>query len=141
MANDDKQVREVANCIRVLLKTDGITATIKEVVKAIGDEDLTNPVALKDKIKNDMRVKQDEVETKPNRRNHIESFMRDNWDTISGNDVVKDVFIKAYCQGRLKKEQREELAADLLARCENQDQPQAEVETTTEVEADPKFDF
>jgi len=143
MANDKKEVREIASCIRVLLKTDGTEAKVKDIVELIKDEDLSNPVALKDNIKNDMRAKQEAVASQPKRRDHIKAFVVQHYDIIKENDVVLDALVKSYCQGRLKKEQRDELAAELLAARETEPETETTEPKTETIEAasDSGFDF
>jgi hypothetical protein len=134
MANDKKKLREVASCIRVLLKTDGTNAKVKDIVELIKDEDLTNPVALKDKIKNDMRAKQEAVASQPNRRDHLKAFIVKHYDIIKENPVVLESLKNSYCQGRFTKEQRQKMIDELLAECGDSTEVEATITATTAVE-------
>lgn len=128
MANDKKKVKEVATCIRTLLKVEGTDVKIKDVAELIKDEDLSNPVVLKDKIKNDMRAKVADEANQPNRRDNLRGFIIKHHDILKENPDALDALQKSYCQGRINKEQRAKMLADLMAACENQDEEKVNTE-------------
>lgn len=121
MAND-KRVREVARCVRTLLKERGTTLRVKDIVERIEDENLDDITALtqrvSDSIANDLIPTQAASSSKgSDRRRALATFVAENREAVASNDTVKSVFRAAYSLGRYSKEQREQLLqefADLL---------------------------
>lgn len=141
MSNDKKNVKEVASCIRVLLKTDGTEAKVKDIVELIENEDLSDPVALKNKIKNDMRAKQEALENQPTRRDDLRTFMVEHYDILKDNPNVFDALKKSYCQGRINKAQREEMLKNLMAACEDQEEVDETPASADVIEETSGYDF
>lgn len=136
MANDVKQVRKVARCIRTLLETEGVKVTATKVMDLIKDKDLSDINALKVEVANDMRTPTVQPKAAPesSRKQRIETFMVSNWGSIKDNDEVKEALLNAYCQGRYNKEQRSEMRTALLSRCEPDQQPQAQTQPQAQPE-------
>jgi len=141
---DEKQVRKVAQCVRVLLETEGVKATARRISEVIDGEDLSDPVALKDKVKtalstaNDMRGSANDGPS--TRQQRIETFMTQHWSHIRDDDVVRSALLDAYCKGRIKKDKRQEMQEELVKRCEAGVTPVTDAPISDDDES-AEFDF
>jgi len=151
MSKDNKQqLRETAQCIRVLLRADGIKASMRKISGLLENEDLdAEPTDLKEKVKvalndeNDMRAPASDGSSE--RRTRIETFMINNWSQIRDDNIVRAALLDAYCKGRIKKDRRQEMQEELVKRCEasvdSGSVPVQNVQNDSDDVEDPTFDF
>jgi hypothetical protein len=119
--NNNKDIKNATQCVQYLLKIEGKDVDYTQIRNIIKDEDLTKVDDLKAIVENDMKkrqlAKEAAVIKPPTRREEIESFMVSNWSILCNNETVKTALINSYCRGRLNKDERDELANDLIKRC------------------------
>lgn len=145
---DEKQVRKVARCVRTLLETSGHKLNVKTIVGLIEGSDLSDPVALSQKISQDIATAPETVtpaSIKISKSQAIGDFYVQNYDVIRSNPIVNDGLLHLYSRGRLSKEDQEAKRAALIARAEGTEatepeQIAVEPETTEEVDTS-KFNF
>jgi len=120
MSEDTKKLRKVARCVQTMLELDGVEVATKRVVEIIEGEELTDAFKLKEKVVK--QLKTDTPDSKTNtpssRREVLEQFIVQHWDSIKDNDVVKTALLNAYCMGRYKKDKREEMVSHLVSLAE-----------------------
>jgi hypothetical protein len=116
---DEKKQKKAAQAIQALLELDGIKVTVKDISGKLEGESLTDLVKLKDKFANDMKkvkeVKEGSIDA-VERRKVLGDYIVSHWDSLKDNAVVKNALLNAYCMGRIKAEQREVMAQELLDR-------------------------
>lgn len=118
MANDTKVVREVATCVRTLLKTHGHDLTRKDIMALIQDRDLEDPVALTQTLAQELDANPPAPAATPpsERRQQIASFFVTHRDLLEQNPHVRDALLHGYTIGRYDKETREQMKQELLDR-------------------------
>lgn len=116
MANSKQQINQAAKCIQYHLQVEKKDFKLKDIKDIIKDQNLLDITKLK-KLVEDNVDKDEKEEVSVNRKQIIEDFMKDNWQLIRDNNIIKNVLLSSYCQGRLTKEQRNTIKEGLLNRC------------------------
>ena len=128
MENSKQKINQAAKCVQYHLETEGKEFKLKDIKNIIKDKNLLDIANLKKLVEETVQT-EEKYEVLPNsRRQIIEGFMKDNWELIKNNNVIKNVLLSSYCQGRLTKEQREAIKEDVLSRLEGDEDVPVEVE-------------
>lgn len=114
----EKKVRKAVQCIKTLLECEGAKLSSNRIMELIKDEDLTNLVELKEKVRNTMSENTNDKGS--TRRSELKAFIMGNWKDIKDNPVVRDALFNSYCMGRIAKEKRNEMVGNLVRECEGE---------------------
>lgn len=148
----EKQQREVARCVRTLLKTRGQTITLKELVPMLEGKDLTDPVALTQEVSQELasRPQPAAITTttteKVSRSQAIGDWFVQNYEIIHACPEVEEGLLHLVSRGRVSKDEQERRRAALIARAtggtdteETEETP--EVETTEATTVSSEYNF
>lgn len=117
-----KQVREVARCVRTLLKTKGHdlrASQIEEMINA--QDDLDNPIAICARLETELAtnpVQNTEKMVSP-LRGEIERFLIANPDFQTEYPTLHKSVVSNYSRGRLTKQEQDRLRTELLNKVAN----------------------
>jgi hypothetical protein len=114
---EKNELRKIVQCVRTLLQSEGVKVSAQRVHKAFGCSGLSDPLLLKEYVKN-MPEAAAAKGGISERRKKLGDFICLNWDSIRTNEVVRAALLDAYAKGRIPKDKRKELQDALVKECE-----------------------